>query len=59
MSLSRQPKKARVTSLRAKDAWWYDNRGSIEVLIQPLEGNAISCRIQRKELVKYLKRSAP
>ena len=35
------------------DAWWYANKGSIEVIVQ-----GVNVRIKRSALVEYLKRSA-
>lgn len=57
--LSLKPKKAR-SDKGCGDSWWYDDRGSIHVLIQPDRfTNAVSCRIKRSALLKYIKRSSP
>ena len=58
MSLSPKPRKARVASPKAADAWWYDERGGIHVLIECRDGPVIGCVIQRAKLAAYLKRSA-
>lgn len=46
--------------LRAHDAWWYDERGAINVFIRPNDSSdAVSCKIRRADLVKFIERSKP
>lgn len=40
----------------ASDAWWYENRNSIDVLIDD-RGVVASCRINRKALADWLRRT--
>ena len=57
MSISLNPKKARVIS--GYDAWWYDDKRNIHVLIQQdNKTNPVSCTIKRSELLKYIKRTS-
>jgi hypothetical protein len=42
----------------AKDAWWYENKDSIDVYITSSSGgDALTCRIDRKKLTKWLEKT--
>jgi hypothetical protein len=54
--LSLKPKSARVRD--AKDAWWYDERGGILILVDVGSQTPARVFIRRSELARYLARSA-
>lgn len=41
----------------ARDAWWYENATSIDVLIQHENGGVAHCRIQKRHILQWLKRT--
>ena len=56
MSLSREPQKVKKTS--AKDAWWYENHHSIDVIVETEHGT-YRVRIARRKLADWIKRTEP
>lgn len=54
MTVKREPQK--VSRTNAKDAWWYENKGSIDVIVQT-EIGMFSVRIRRKRLADWIKRT--
>ncbi len=61
MKLAPNPHKAKASagSSHIEDAWWYDNRNSIDVLVQITEGFTVGVRINRSALLAYIERSKP
>lgn len=57
MKLSLKPKSARVRD--AKDAWWYDERGGIQILVDVGGRTPARVYIKRSALTRYLVRSTP
>jgi len=61
--ISRKPKAASVDKDFKKvggKAWWYENAGSIDVIISTgFQPGPYSCRIRRSQLADWIKRSEP
>lgn len=61
MTISRRPKTIRRTrsSNDAKtEAWWYENRGSIDVIIRDADRKqSMTARIPRAQLARWLERT--
>jgi len=59
--IKRRPQAASVHSDFKKvggKAWWYENAGSIEVVISTGTANGVyTCRIRRSHIVDWIKRS--
>ncbi len=55
MKISNKPKPAEVQG--AKEAWWYENRGSIDVIVHVEGRGVIMVNIKRKQLADYIARS--
>lgn len=55
--LSDLPNKAVV--ITGEKAWWYEDKKSIAIHIRSEAGQVFSCRIPRKFLVDWIKRSEP
>lgn len=58
MSVKTTPQVAKVGA-SAREAWWYENKGSIHVLIRANHGQILSCKIWRKNLKDWLARTEP
>lgn len=56
MKLKRTPQKAKPNHCDTAEAWWYEGRHGIDVLVQ--DGDRIlSCRIRRAALADWIKRT--
>lgn len=56
MKTDLRPKKAKALP-GAKDAWYYENKGSIDVFIQRDAGGVVAARINRCQLLQWIKRT--
>jgi hypothetical protein len=56
VKLNRNPHKA--TPIHGKEAWWYENKQSIDVYVDS-EGVTLACRIPRRYIESWLKRTEP
>jgi len=57
MTMNSTPHKARP--MLGDDAWWYEADKSIEVYIVREGGPTLACRIERRHLLGWLKRTEP
>lgn len=55
--IKREPQTAKIR--QGKEAWWYENKNSIDVVIQGKDSAIVMCRIPRRKLADWIKRSGP
>ena len=59
-TLRPEPHKAKsiLGAIQCKEACWYENGRSIDVYIESKNGPVYSCRIERRHLLSWIKRTA-
>ena len=55
--ISRNPRKAKP-EIQSQQAWWYENKGSIEVCVYSEDNGTMSCKIPRRDLLDWINRTA-